>query len=85
MMCSQFTRSGHTQLDGNTFMIASIITIVLFSTVERDLCPKGFKVTFYLDWWFYLKLMALQREDLSSWTSSDPMSVRCFATSSKWA
>lgn len=35
-MWMQFTKSGHTQLPGNAFMITSTISVVLFSTVVRD-------------------------------------------------
>ncbi|KAJ8491504.1 hypothetical protein OPV22_013225 [Ensete ventricosum] len=37
---NQFTRSGHTQLRGNAFMITSTITVVLFSTVVFGLMTK---------------------------------------------
>jgi uncharacterized membrane protein len=39
IVCLQFTRSGHTQLQENAIMITSTITVVLFSTVVRDLIP----------------------------------------------
>lgn len=34
-MHMQFTRSGHTELRANAYMITSTITVVLFSTVVR--------------------------------------------------
>nr|AQN76242.1 Na+/H+ antiporter [Populus pruinosa]AQN76249.1 Na+/H+ antiporter [Populus pruinosa] len=37
---TQFTRSGHTQLQGNAIMITSTITVVLFSTVVFGLLTK---------------------------------------------
>ncbi|CAK7348238.1 unnamed protein product [Dovyalis caffra] len=37
---NQFTRSGHTQLQGNAVMITSTITVVLFSTVVFGLLTK---------------------------------------------
>ncbi|KAG6748511.1 hypothetical protein POTOM_048437 [Populus tomentosa] len=37
---NQFTRSGHTQLEGNAIMITSTITVVLFSTVVFGLLTK---------------------------------------------
>nr|AVA17570.1 Na+/H+ antiporter family protein 1 [Populus nigra] len=37
---NQFTRSGHTQLQGNAIMITSTITVVLFSTVVFGLLTK---------------------------------------------
>lgn len=37
---NQFTRSGHTQLRGNSIMITSTITVVLFSTVVFGLMTK---------------------------------------------
>ncbi|XP_065020581.1 sodium/hydrogen exchanger 1-like [Musa acuminata AAA Group] len=37
---NQFTRSGHTQLRGNAFLITSTITVVLFSTVVFGLMTK---------------------------------------------
>ncbi|KAJ8558015.1 hypothetical protein K7X08_004781 [Anisodus acutangulus] len=40
---NQFTKGGHTQLRGNAIMITSTITVVLFSTVVRDL---NFLLTF---------------------------------------
>nr|NP_001291221.1 uncharacterized protein LOC105132046 [Populus euphratica]ACZ05630.1 Na+/H+ antiporter [Populus euphratica] len=39
---TQFTRSGHTQLQGNAIMITSTITVVLFSTVVFGLLTKPF-------------------------------------------
>ncbi|GMY16500.1 sodium/hydrogen exchanger 2-like [Fagus crenata] len=37
---NQFTRSGHTQLQGNAIMITSTITVVLFTTVVGGLLTK---------------------------------------------
>ena len=44
LWCVQFASSGHTQLPGNAIMITSTITIVLFTTVVRDLIPLRLKV-----------------------------------------
>ncbi|KAK7837501.1 sodium/hydrogen exchanger 2 [Quercus suber] len=40
---NQFASSGHTQLPGNAIMITSTITVVLFTTVVRDLIPLRLK------------------------------------------
>ncbi|KAM5569093.1 sodium/hydrogen exchanger 1-like [Rosa sericea] len=64
---NQFTRSGHTDLRANAYMITSTITVVLFSTVVFGLMTKPL-----------VRILLPTSKHFNSMTSSEPSSPKSF-------
>ncbi|KAK9933676.1 hypothetical protein M0R45_020858 [Rubus argutus] len=64
---NQFTRSGHTDLRANAYMITSTITVVLFSTVVFGLMTKPL-----------VRILLPISKHFTSMTSSEPSSPKSF-------